>query len=240
MQAACRWVDAIPKAALPARREHDVRVLDLMTTEVATVTPGMSLKEAARTMTDIAVSGLPVLDEDEKIIGIITEADFLASEAARVEPRRRRLLDALFNEPQVAEAETVEQVMTLDPVVIYPEASLTEAARVMVNHGVKRLPVVDGDGKLRGVISRADVVAAFTRPDDVIEDEILEDVIRRILFLEEGAVDVSVVDGVVTLEGTVPTKSDGRLLEELTRRLDGVVRLISRVDFEVDDQRPVE
>ena len=110
----------------------------------------------------------------------------------------------------------------------------------MVNHGVKRLPVVDGEGKLRGVISRADVVAAFTRPDDVIEDEILEDVIRRILFLEEGVVEVSVADGVVTLEGTVPTKSDARLLEELTRRLDGVVRLISRVDFEVDDQRPVE
>lgn len=217
-----------------------MRVLDLMTTEVVTVTPGMSLKEAARTMTDLGVSGLPVLDDQGRIVGIITEADFLAREAGRAEPRRRRLLDALFNEPQVAEAENVEQAMTLDPVVIYPEASLTEAARVMVNHGVKRLPVVDAEGKLRGVISRADVVAAFTRPDDVIEDEIREDVIRRILFLEDGAVDVKVADGVVTLRGTVPTKSDARLLEELTRRLDGVVRLDAGVEFEVDDQRPVE
>ncbi len=217
-----------------------MRVLDLMTTEVVTVTPGMSLKEAARTMTDVGVSGLPVLDEDGRIIGIITEADFLAREAGRSEPRRRRLLDALFSEPQVAEAETVEQAMTLDPFVIYPEASLTEAARVMVNHGVKRLPVVDAEGRLRGVISRADVVAAFTRPDDVIEDEIREDVIRRILFLEDGVVDVSVVDGVVTLQGTLPTKSDTRLLEELTRRLDGVVRLESELDFEVDDQRSVQ
>jgi CBS domain-containing protein len=211
-----------------------------MTTEVVTVTPGMSLKEAARTMTDVGVSGLPVLDEDGRIIGIITEADFLAREAGRSEPRRRRLLDALFNEPQVAEAETVEQAMTLDPFVIYPEASLTEAARVMVNHGVKRLPVVDAEGRLAGVISRADVVAAFTRPDDVIEDEIREDVIRRILFLEDGVVDVTVVDGVVTLRGTLPTKSDTRLLEELTRRLDGVVRLESELDFEVDDQRSVQ
>jgi CBS domain-containing protein len=211
-----------------------------MTTEVVTVTPGMSLKEAARTMTDVGVSGLPVLDEDGRIIGIITEADFLAREAGRSEPRRRRLLDALFNEPQVAEAETVEQAMTLDPFVIYPEASLTEAARVMVNHGVKRLPVVDAEGRLAGVISRADVVAAFTRPDDVIEDEIREDVIRRILFLEDGVVDVTVVDGVVTLQGTLPTKSDTRLLEELTRRLDGVVRLESELDFEVDDQRSVQ
>ena len=217
-----------------------MRVLDLMTTEVVTVTPGISLKEAARTMTDLGVSGLPVLDDQGRIVGIITEADFLAREAGRAEPRRRRLLDALFSEPQVAEAENVEQAMTLDPVVIYPEASLTEAARVMVNHGVKRLPVVDADGRLRGVISRADVVAAFTRPDDVIEDEIREDVIRRILFLEDGAVDVKVADGVVTLRGTVPTKSDARLLEELTRRLDGVVRLIAEVGFEVDDQRPVQ
>ena len=84
------------------------------------------------------------------------------------------------------------------------------------------------------------MVAAFTRPDDVIEDEIREDVIRRILFLEDGAVDVKVADGIVTLRGTVPTKSDARLLEELTRRLDGVVRLDAGVEFEIDDQRPVE
>ena len=217
-----------------------MRVIDLMSTDVVTVTADMSLKEAARTMTDRGVSGLPVLDDQNRIIGIITEADFLAREAGRSEPRRRRLLDALFNEPQVADAESVEEAMTLDPVVIYPEASLTEAARVMVNHGVKRLPVVDSEGKLCGVISRADVVAAFTRPDDVIEDEIREDVIRRILFLEEDAVGVLVEDGVVRLDGTVPTKSDARLLEELTRRLDGVVRLVSKVTFEVNDQRPSE
>lgn len=217
-----------------------MRVIDLMTTEVVTVTADMSLKEAARTMTDLGVSGLPVLDDAGAIIGIITEADFLAREAGRSEPRRRRLLDALFNEPQIAEAESVEEAMTLDPVVIYPEASLTEAARVMVNHGVKRLPVVDSEGHLRGVISRADVVAAFTRPDDIIEDEIREDVIRRILFLEADSVEVVVDDGVVRLSGAVPTKSDARLLEELTRRLDGVVRLESNIKFDLDDQRSVE
>lgn len=210
-----------------------MRVLDIMTMDVLTARPEDSLKDAARTMVRAGVSGLPVVDDDGRLVGIITEADFLEREADR---SRRRLLNAMLDEcGGVVEAETVGEVMSTDPVVIFPEATVTEAARMMAHHHVKRLPVVDESGKLVGIVSRADVVAVFTRPDDVIEDEVREDVIRRVLLLEPDALAVDVEDGIVRISGTVPTATDARLLEELVRRIDGVVRLDSNVTFEVDD-----
>jgi CBS domain-containing protein len=211
-----------------------MRVLDIMTIDVLTTTPDASLKEAARTMVKAGVSGLPVVDESGDLVGIITEADFLEREADR---SQRRLLSAMLHEGgPVVDAETVGEVMTRDPVVIFPEASVTEAARVMAHHHVKRLPVVDAGGDLVGIISRADVVAVFTRPDDVIEDEIREDIVRRVLLLDVDTLDVKVDNGVVSVSGTAPTATDARLLEALIRRIDGVVRLDSHVIYDVDDR----
>jgi len=210
-----------------------MRVLDIMTIDVITTTPSTYLKEAARTMVGSGVSGLPVIDESGALVGIITEADFLEREADR---SQRRLLSAMIEEGgPIVDAETVGEVMTRDPVIIFPEASVTEAARVMAHHHVKRLPVVDSSGALVGIISRADVVAVFTRPDDVIEDEIREDIINRVLLLETDSLDVEVANGVVTISGTAPTATDARLLEALIRRIDGVVRLESRVAYDVND-----
>jgi len=210
-----------------------MRVLDIMTMDVLTTTPSASLKDAARTMVKAGVSGLPVMGEAGNLVGIITEADFLEREADR---SQRRLLNAMLKEGDtVVDAETVGEVMTRNPVVIFPEASVTEAARVMAHNHVKRLPVVGADGTLVGIISRADVVAVFTRPDDVIEDEIREDIVRRVLLLEADSVEVTVKDGIVFVSGTVPTATDSRLLEELIRRIDGVVKLESNITFEVSD-----
>jgi CBS-domain-containing membrane protein len=210
-----------------------MRVLDVMTIDVITTTPSAYLKEAARTMVGAGVSGLPVVDESGTLVGIITEADFLEREADR---SQRRLLSAMIEERgPIVDAETVGEVMTRDPVVIFPEASVTEAARVMAHHHVKRLPVVDANGALVGIISRADVVAVFTRPDDVIEDEIREDIVKRVLLLEADSLDVDVTNGVVTISGSAPTATDARLLEALVRRIDGVVRLESRVAYDVND-----
>ena len=210
-----------------------MRVLDIMSIDVLTVSPEESLKAAARLMVERGVSGLPVVNEAGMLIGIITEADFLEREADR---SHRRLLDALMHKPDtVSEAETVGEVMSTHPVIIYPEASVTEAARVMSHHHVKRLPVVNDEGELQGIISRGDVVTVFTRPDDVIEDEIREDIIDRVLLLDGDSLDVSVADGIVHLAGVLPTRTDKRLLEEMVRRIDGVVKMASDVSFEVDD-----
>jgi len=217
-----------------------VKVIDVMSTNVITATPDMSLKEAARMMITSGISGLPVVDDDGTVVGIITEADFVDAEADRSWGRRRRLLDALFGERKPSEAVDVGDAMSRNPICVDPESDLTEAARKMAERGVKRLPVVTPDGKLEGIVSRADVMGAFVRPDEVIADEIEQDIVRRIMMLDPEDVAVEVDEGVVTLRGIVPNRSDARLLEELAFRLEGVVRCDSDVSWSYDDtQNPM-
>ncbi|MDX1691258.1 MAG: CBS domain-containing protein [Acidimicrobiia bacterium] len=215
-----------------------MRVRDIMTTDPMTVRPETLLKEAARIMVRNQISGLPVVDAAGDLVGIVTEGDFLRQEASRERPYRRSLLDALFGDeaPEPPAAESVGEVMTGELVTITPDATLGEAARVMAGRNVKRLPVLDADGELVGIISRADVVNAFTKPDDVIEDEVREDLIRRLLFLDPDLVGVRVTDGVVHLGGRLENRTEVQLLEELTRRIAGVVRVESELEFLVDDR----
>lgn len=200
-----------------------MRVVDLMTTDVIRVSPSTRIKEAARLMFRHRVSGLPVVDADGRLAGIITEADFLRMEVARNEAE----------DPQPVE--TVGEVMSSGVVTIAPDAEITEAAKVMVIQDVKRLPVVDEDNKMLGIISRLDVVAVFTRPDEVIEDEIREDLLRRVLFVDPDDVVVEVEGGVVTFRGEIGTKNESRILEELSRRLDGVMRVDNQLAWRIED-----
>ncbi len=198
-----------------------MKVVDLMSTDVIAVTPETGIREAARLMFRNRVSGLPVVDGARRLVGIITEADFLRLEVDRAE--------------QPSDVEHVSDVMSTGVVTIGPEATLYEAAKTMATQDVKRLPVVDDEGRLLGVISRSDVVSVFTRPDDVIEDEIKEDLVRRVLFVDPDAIEVSVRNGVVTLSGEIGTRTEARLLEELARRLDGVMRVANELEWRIDD-----
>ncbi len=200
-------------AVFTTRLEDLVRVVDVMTSDVITVRPSTTITEAARLMFRNRISGLPVCDDDSCLIGMITEADFLRLEVAR------------HNETMMEGVETVGQVMTQNVTTIAPGVPLADAARIMVHEDINRLPVVDGDLRMLGIVSRLDVVAAFTRPDDVVEDEIREDVLRRIMGVDLDSIDVTVASGVVTLGGTIGTRAEAALLEELVRRLDGVMRV---------------
>ena len=216
-----------------------MKVRDIMTTDPISVRGDTRLKEAARIMVGNNVSGLPVIDDTGRLIGIVTEGDFLRQEASRDRPYRLSLLDALFGEGETEAlvAETVAEVMTEKVATIGPDATIGEAARVMSARRVKRLPVVEGGGALVGIISRSDVVSAFTKPDDVIEDEVREDIIRRLLFLDPESLEVSVRDGVVRLDGELENRTEVQLLEELSRRITGVVKVESRLTYTVDDRR---
>jgi CBS domain-containing protein len=200
-----------------------MRVVDLMTSDVITASPDTPIKAAARLMVRNKVSGLPVVDENTKVVGIITEADFLRLEVARGEAEN----------PQPVER--VGQVMNRSVLTITPDATVTEAARMMVVNDVNRLPVTDHNGKSLGIISRLDVVAAFTRPDEIIEDEIREDLLRRVLFVDPDDISVDVTNGVVTFGGEIGTRNEARLLAELARRLDGVIKVDNGLTWRLDD-----
>ena len=214
-----------------------MKVGDVMTTEVRTIGPEAPVKEAAMVMVRAGVSGLPVVDDSRKVVGIITEADFVTAEANRSWGRqRRRLLANLFGEAETHEAKTVADAMTKDPATIDRDSSVTEAARKMTDLGVKRLPVVLPDGTIEGIISRADVMGAFARPDDELKAEVYHDVVLGVMQLHDSEIGVEVTDGIVTLSGNVPTHSDARLLEELTVRVEGVVSVDSNdVTWTADD-----
>ena len=215
-----------------------MKVIDLMTTEVVTAHPSESLKSAARKMVEYRVSGLPVLGDDGKLIGLISEADFLRKELERESPAGQRLLGALFGADEAHDhSATVGEVMATGITTIDPAASLSEAASVMASKGFKRLPVINSAGELLGMLSRSDIVNSFTRPDEIIEDDVREDIARRVLFLDPEGLTINVSEGVVELAGELPSRSDARILEELTRRLDGVVAVEADLTWIVDDTR---
>jgi len=199
-----------------------VNVVDLMTTDVIAVSRETGLRDAARLMFRNRVSGLPIVDGAGELVGIITEADFLKLEVERQEGTR-------------GQGDTVGDVMSRGVVTVSPNVEIYEAAKIMAVQEVKRLPVVDEDNRLLGVISRSDIVSIFTRPDDVIEDEIREDLIRRVLFIDPDGVQVGVANGVVTLSGQVATRSEASMLEELTNRLDGVLGVESKLTWTESD-----
>lgn len=217
-----------------------MRVKDVMATDVVTVGPDVGIKEAARLMVETGISGLPVV-EDGELVGMITESDFLDQEADKSEERYHRLLDALLgNRSHRSLGDSVRDAMTSHVVTISPDARLSEAAYLMKNKRVKRLPVVGESGKMRGIVSRADILHAFIRSDDAIESQIRDDVVRRILLLDTDSVVIDVKDGVVALSGNVPTRTEARLVEELAMRIDGVIRVTSDLSYEVDDTIPPE
>jgi CBS domain-containing protein len=119
-------------------------------------------------------------------------------------------------------AKTAGEAMSAPALTIGSGKAVHEAARLMIDEGVNRLPVVD-DGALVGIITRADIVRAFTRSDAELASEILDDILRRTFWAEPGSVTVTVTDGRVALAGQVETEADAEMLPLFVSRVPGVV-----------------
>jgi CBS domain-containing protein len=210
-------------------------VQDVMTTPVIAARKATPFKELARLMTERRVSALPVLDTADRVVGVVSEADLLPKQEHRDDrPRRLRFGRARASLTKAA-GDTAGQVMTTPAAVTHPATTVVEAAREMARRHVKRLPVVDPDGRLVGIVTRADLLKTFLREDDEIRQEIIGEVLVRVLWADPTRVDVQVRDGIVTLSGELEQKSHVPIAVELTQRVDGVVDVVNRLGHLLDD-----
>ena len=199
------------------------RVKDVMTTRVVAVRHDATFKEIAALLTACRVSAFPVLDEDDKVIGVVSEADLLSREA---------LVAAIgARSAEFGSAVTAAGLMSKPPVVVTPCELVTGAARLMYNARVKRLPVVGEKGELVGIVSRADVLSVYSRPDEEIRREILENVILNGFFADPDRFEVTVSSGVVTLGGYPETAAIGREIVAETWHVEGVVAVRDRLTY---------
>jgi CBS-domain-containing membrane protein len=127
------------------------------------------------------------------------------------------------------------ELMTAPAITVGPDASVAEAARRLHRHQIKRLPVLDPAGPLVGIVSRADLLKVFLRSDEAIAREVRQDVLRRDLGVDPDTIDVEVRDGVVTLTGRLERRSLIPITVSLVHGVDGVVEVVDRLGFEVDD-----
>jgi CBS-domain-containing membrane protein len=204
-------------------------VKDVMTTQVVAVRSGATFKEMAAALRRYRVSAFPVIDEQEKVIGIVSEADLLAKEALTNPGVLAELLDR--KDVRKAEGQTAGDLMTHRVVTVRPEDSVEHAAQLMHFLHVKRLPVVDGDGSLVGLVSRTDVLAVYDRPDEDICEEITGNVILRGFLEDPRQFAVTVQAGVVTVQGSPETAALGHDIVRKIRHVPGVVAVDDQLSY---------
>jgi CBS domain-containing protein len=211
-------------------------VRDVMAQEVVTTPPSTPFKKIVELLHRNGITAVPVVDAEDRPLGMVSEADLLHKEASLPDPEGHIPSHTLrWSDSARAEAETAGGLMTAPAITARAGWSLPETARVMDNKRVDRLPVVDDVGRLTGIVSRGDLLTIFLRHDAAIQDEIVHDVLGQTLWLAPKDVNVFVHDGVVNLTGRVPRKSLIATVEGLCRSVDGVVSVHHTLDFTEDD-----
>ncbi|MFC8348451.1 CBS domain-containing protein [Streptomyces sp. NPDC057280] len=198
-------------------------VSDVMTRTVVALGSTATFKDIVKAMRRWQISALPVVDDEHRVVGVVSEADLLPKEEFRAHDPdadvRLRRPEALAR----AQARTAGELMTAPAVTVDADASLARAARIMARHQVKRLPVVDDTGVLTGIVSRTDLLKVFLRTDADIVEEVRREVVEPLFPDPLEPVRVDVRDGVVTLTGRVWDTWLVPIAVRLARAVEGVV-----------------
>jgi CBS-domain-containing membrane protein len=187
------------------------RVRDIMTTHVVAVGSDASYREMAATLRAHRISGLPVVGADGIVVGVVSETDLLTRQST-------------------AEGAAAD-LMTCPAVTTGPDELVSHVARLMSRRKLRRVPVVDRQGHLVGIVCRSDVLSVFSRPDEEIRREITQDVILDGFFTDPDRLTVTVKDGVVTLAGAPGSVVLGRNIADQVRHVEGVVAVRDRFTY---------
>ena len=188
-----------------------------MTADVVAVEADAPYREITALLRKHRIGGLPVVDADRKVVGVVSEADLLVPGARQGAP-------------------TAADLMTRPAVVIGPDELARTAARLMSRRKLRRLPVVDRHGHLMGILGRADVLSVFTRSDEQIRREVTQDVIAEGFFLDPAQFTVTVDEGIVTLVGAIGSVILGRNIADQARHVEGVVAVRDLFTYQVPAQ----
>jgi CBS-domain-containing membrane protein len=210
---------------------------DVMNTDVVTATSHMPYRAVVDELVGKRVSALPVVDDVRRVTGVVSEADLLRKIEFGEDDRPPRLFEGRRRRAERAKADgrTAGDMMTSPAVTVMTGTPVAAAARLMDAEKVKRLPVVDDRGRLVGIVSRGDLLRMHLRPDADIRADVATEILHRVLVVEEGKVQVQVMDGVVTLEGRLDRRSAAELAIRLTRHVPGVVSVVDRLSYDFDD-----
>ena len=209
-------------------------VSDVMTRAVVAVGRGTLFKDIVQLMDQWQVSAVPVLEGEGRVIGVVSEADLLPKEEYRgsdpdLPPSRLRSAGTTITQRHglsdlaKADALTAEELMSSPAITVHGSTTLAEAARIMARRAVKRLPVIDAEGRLEGVVSRSDLLKVFLRTDVDLAEEVRHEVVDRLFPLSADHIRVEVDEGVVTLTGWVDGTRLAPVAERLARAVEGVV-----------------
>jgi CBS domain-containing protein len=209
---------------------------DVMTTNVATVRVDTDYRSIVDLLVGRRISAVPVLDGEGRVAGVVSEADLLykiefagAREQRRIFPGRHR------SSRDKGEGRVARDFMSAPAVTTDRATTVAAAARQMAERKVKRLPVVDADGRLIGIVSRADLLKVHLRPDEQLREDIVENVFARTLWIDPGRVMVEVKDGTVTLRGRLDRRTLVEMAARLTAAVPGVVEVEDGLTYELDD-----
>jgi CBS domain-containing protein len=212
------------------------KVKDIMTNPVVAVRERATYKEIVDALAEYGVSAVPVLDADDRVVGVVSEADLMPKMEFAGDDSGARLIERFRRRGARAKAagDTAGELMSHPAVTTRPDASIVEVARLMEAQRVKRLPVVGNEGRLAGIVTRRDLLRVYLRPDAVIRGDVLSEVLGKALGIGPPDVSVEVTDGVVTLAGSVDRRDTAQLAVRLTRTVPGVVDVVDRLTYRSD------
>ena len=212
------------------------RVGNVMTHDVVSVRVRTPFHDIAELLSTHRISAVPVLGATNTVLGVVSEADLLRKYELRGAEHRppwwSRTRRRMWSK---ATGTVAEDVMTTPAVTIDVDANIGAAARLLTNHNLRCLPVVDASERLVGIVSRHDLVQVFVRSDEDIQAEIREEVLVRALSVDPRTVTIEVRDGVVTLHGQLERRSMLPLALHLAQSVDGVVAVTDQLTFTLDD-----